>query len=97
MMSLAPEVSTVLTPLQSLFTALTWRKGQVLLMGTLLARGRRSVTAALQQMGVSVAPDFSLYLHVLNRARWSALEGNRRLLHVLVRRRGPPARGPCPS
>jgi hypothetical protein len=31
------------------------------------------------------APPFSLYPHVLNRARWSALAFSRRLLHLLVR------------
>jgi DDE superfamily endonuclease len=84
-MSPSPDVSAVLAPMQSLFTAPTWRKVQVLLVGTLLARGRRTVTAALRQMGLSEAPEFSRYQHVLNRARWSALEGSRRLLSLLVR------------
>ena len=39
--------STVLAPFQSLFSAPTWRKAQRLLIGTLLARGRRTITAAL--------------------------------------------------
>ena len=38
--------STVLTPFQSLFSAPTWRKVQRLLIGALLARGRRTITAA---------------------------------------------------
>ena len=83
-MPLSPEISAVLTPIQNLFTAPTWHKVQVLLLGTLLARGRRTVTAALRQMGLGDAPGFSLYHHVLNRARWSALEGSRRLLSLLV-------------
>ena len=36
-------------------------------------------------MGLYDAPNFSLYHHVLNRARWSALELSRRLLLLLVR------------
>jgi hypothetical protein len=84
-MSLAPEISVVLAPIQSLFTAPTWHKAQVLLVGTLLARGRRTVTAALRQMGLGDAPGFSLYHQVLNRARWSALEGSRRLLSLVVK------------
>jgi hypothetical protein len=43
------------------------------------------VTAALRQMGLHDATDFSLYHHVLSRARWSTLDGGRRLLHRLVR------------
>ena len=40
------HLSTVLTPFQSLFSAPTWRKVQHLIIGTLLACGRRTVTAA---------------------------------------------------
>lgn len=78
------HLSTVLTPFQSLFSAPTWRKVQRLLIGTLLARGRRTITAALRHTGQGDTPAFSLYHHVLNRARWSALKGSRRLLALLV-------------
>ena len=76
--------STVLAPFQSLFSAPTWRKVKRLIVGTLLARGRRTVTAALRHTGQGNIPSFSLYHHVLNRARWSALKGSRRLLTLLV-------------
>ena len=86
------HLSTVLTPFQSLFSAPTlrqaqgrlWRKVQRLLIGTLLARGRRTITAALRHTGQGDTPSVSLYHHVLNRARWSALKGSRRLLALLV-------------
>jgi hypothetical protein len=84
-MSLSPELTAVLAPFQSVFTVPTWQKAQVRLIGTLLARGRRTVAAALRQVGLSEAANFSLYHHVLNRARWSALEVSRRLLVLLVR------------
>ena len=73
----APLV-TLLTPFQSLFSAPTWRKVQRLIIGTLLARGRRTVTAALRHTGQGDTPSFSLYHQVLNHARWSALKGSRR-------------------
>ena len=91
---------SLLTPFQSLFSAPTWRKVQRLIIGTLLARGRRTVTAApgskpapylirgpgqaLRHIGQGDTPSFSLYHQVLNRARWSALKGSRRLLALLV-------------
>ena len=86
------HLSTVLAPFQSLFSAPTlrqaqgrlWRKVQRLLVGTLLARGRRTVTAALRHTGQGDTPSFSLYHQVLNRARWSALKGSRCLLALLV-------------
>src|SRR5437016_13561554 len=60
------------------------RQGPVLVVGTLLARGRRTVTAALKQMGLHDEPDFSLFHQVLNRACWSSLTVSRLLLQVLV-------------
>jgi hypothetical protein len=55
---------------------------QVLIVGTLLARSRRTVAAALRQMGQHDAPNFSLYHHVLSRARWSALDVSHGLLRL---------------
>ena len=76
--------STVLAPFQSLFSAPTWRKVQRLIVGTLLARGRRTVTAALRHTGQGDTPSFSLYHQVFNRARWSALKGSHCLLSLLA-------------
>lgn len=75
---------TLLAPFQSLFSAPTWRKVQCLLIGTILARGRRTVTAALRHTGQGDSPSFSLYHQVFNRARWSALKGSRCLLSLLA-------------
>ena len=76
--------STLLAPFQSLFSAPTWRKVQRLFIGTLLARGRRTVSAALRHAGQEDTPSFSLYHQVFNRARWSALKGSRCLLSLIV-------------
>ena len=92
--------STVLTTFQSLFSTPTlnqvqgrlWRKVQRLIIGTLLACGRRSATAApgsrpgsaLRHTGQGDTPSFSLYHQVLNRARWSVLKDSRCLLSLLV-------------
>jgi hypothetical protein len=69
---------------ESAFSQPTWNHVQVLMVGTLLARGRRTVTAALRHMGLRDERNFSTYHQVLNRAQWSALELSRRLLHLLV-------------
>jgi DDE superfamily endonuclease len=84
-MSLSASMMSVLCEFESAFAQPTWRKVQMLILGTLLARGRRTVTAALRQMGLHEASNFSLYHHVLNRACWSALGLSRRLLVRLVR------------
>jgi hypothetical protein len=84
-MSLSEPMMSILCEFESAFSQPTWSKVQVLILGTLLARGRRTVTAALRQMGLHEAANFSLYHHVLNRARWSALALSRRLLGLVVR------------
>jgi hypothetical protein len=55
-----------------------------LCLGTLLGHGRRTVAAALRQMGHAHDPAFSCFHQVLNRAQWSGLDLARRLLHLLV-------------
>jgi hypothetical protein len=70
---------------ESAFSPPTWRNLPVLIIATLVARGRRTVTAALRPRGWHEASPFRLSHHGLNRARWSALEVSRRLLLRLVR------------
>jgi hypothetical protein len=67
-----------------MFTAPTWKKMMTLLTGTLLARGRRTVTAALWQTGHHLDSNFSRFHQVLNRARWSPLELSRHLLFLII-------------
>jgi hypothetical protein len=55
-----------------------------LLTGTLLAHGRRTVAVALRASGNAQATDWSLFHHVLNRARWSPLAVSRQLLLLIV-------------
>lgn len=84
-MFLSDPIVTVLRHFESAFSQPTWRHVQVLVVGTVLARGRRTVSSALRQMGMASAEDFSIYHQVLNRACWSPLELSRRLLLLLVR------------
>jgi hypothetical protein len=74
----------LLASFQPVFTNPSWQKALVLLVGTLLARGRRTVTTALRQMGLEERTNFSTYHHLLNRARWSPLHLSRCLLSLLV-------------
>jgi hypothetical protein len=83
-MSLPTPIIQVLQHFRPAFTRPTWSKAMVLVVGTLLARGRRTVTAALKQMGLHDEPDFSLFHQVLNRASWSCLTVSRLLLQLLV-------------
>jgi hypothetical protein len=79
-MPISPEILHVLAIFLNVFTAPIREKAQTLIVGTLLARRRRAVTAALRQMGSGSDIDFSLYHQVLNRARWSSLQLSRLLI-----------------
>ena len=51
MLTLPLTIVAVLEPFAVLFTRPTWAHAQVLVIGTLLAQGPRTVTAALRAMG----------------------------------------------
>ncbi len=78
------EIIPVLQTFAPAFTAPTFAHALVLLYGTLLAVGPRTVTAALRAVGLAQHPHFGTYHRVLNRARWSPLRLSRQLLGLLV-------------
>lgn len=61
-----------------------WEHAQVLIVGALLAPGKRTVTAGLRVLGLEHEPHFQTYHRVLNRARWSSLAVARVLLGLVV-------------
>lgn len=73
-----------LGPFETLFTRPTWQNLLVLLAGTILAPGRRTVTSALSILGLREATGFTNFHRVLNRSRWSSRAAAKRLLHVLL-------------
>jgi hypothetical protein len=85
MLNLPPEIMTVLMPFAPLFHARTWQKGLILLNGTILTPGKRTVAAALRVMGLKDESKFSLFHQVLNRASWSSLAVGKCLLDLLLR------------
>jgi hypothetical protein len=58
---------------------------QVLLVGTILAPGKRTVTSALRAVGLADEPGFSKYHQVLNRAVWSSHQASQVLLMLLLK------------
>lgn len=58
---------------------------KLLVVGAILAPGKRTVTSVLQVMGRSQDQSFQNYHRVLNRAQWSTLRGGHILLRLLVR------------
>ena len=68
-----------------LFSERVWSHARILLIGAILAPGKRTVSSVLRVMGRSEEPDFTNFHRVLNRAKWSPLQGSRILLGLLVR------------
>src|SRR5690242_12303449 len=83
-MPIPDPIIEVLAVFRPLFTAPTWRKLMTLLTGTLLARGRRTVAAALRASGNDQLTNWSSFHQVLNRAQWSPLAVSRQLLVLIV-------------
>jgi hypothetical protein len=84
MQTLPIRMLHLLNPLVPLFSKRVWPQVQVLLAGTILAPGKRTVTAALRAMGLENTEQFQRYHRVLNRAAWSGREASRVLLGLLV-------------
>ncbi len=83
-MSLPTAIILVLEPFRPLFDGRTWPKALLLVQGTLLVRGRRTVAAALRVMRQAADPAFTCYHQILNRAVWSPLAVSRVLLLLLI-------------
>ena len=84
-MSLPPEIVILWAHFAPLFSQPVAAHARVLLIGTVLATGPRTVTAALRIMGKSQESHFTNYHRVLNRAAWSARIASRILLGLIVR------------
>src|SRR5215217_1723547 len=75
-----------------------FRHAQVLLFGTILAPGRRTLRSALRAMGLGHQKRFHRYHRVLSHACWSSVEASRILLwsslvEVFVPKGDPPVVG----
>lgn len=85
MQTLPTRMLHLLNPFAPLFSERVWSHAQVLLAGTILAPGKRTVAAALRVMGLGHLRRFHRYHRVLSRAAWSSREASRLLLGLLIR------------
>src|SRR5215210_5640490 len=85
MHTLPTAMVQLLAPFALLFSERVWRHAQVLLAGTILTPGKRTVGAALWVMGLGRTEQYQRYHRVLNRAVWSSREASRVLLGLLVK------------
>src|SRR3977135_2300204 len=84
MQTLPVELSPLIIEFQPLFSKPVWQHAKVLLVGAILAIGKRTVTSCLRVCGLAHEKAFQNYHRVLNRAHWSALAASRLLLRSLA-------------
>jgi hypothetical protein len=84
MPSLPAQLLPVFLAFAPLFSQRVWQPAQVLLLGAILAPGKRTVTSALRVMGLSAERHFQNYHRVLNRAGWNCRHASRILLGLLL-------------
>ena len=80
----SPEIIQLLSVFAVAVTAPTYAKALVLIYGTILAPGRRTVTAALRAVGLKDEKHFTNYHRVLNRDRWSPWVVSKILLALII-------------
>src|SRR5436309_1544739 len=78
------DIVHLLRPFAQAFSERTWEWVQLLVVGAILAPGRRTVTAILRVLGLSDERQFQRYHRVLNRVKWSGLLISRILVSMLV-------------
>ena len=59
MPSLPSEMRVLLAPFAQLFSERVWRQAQVLVLGALLAPGKRTVSRCLRVMGLALERHFT--------------------------------------
>ncbi len=84
MLRLPARFAVVILCFAPLFRQRSWRHAQVLLVGAILAPGRRTVSNILRITGLHRERQFVNYHRVLNRAAWSGRAAARVLLGFLL-------------
>ena len=84
MLTIPQEMMRMILPFVSLFSERVWDYAQILLMGAILAPGKRTVSAVLTVMGLKDDRQYQNYHRVLNRVKWCGLTAGKILLGLLV-------------
>ena len=84
MLQLPSRFATVILSFAPRFCQRSWRHGEVLLLGAILAPGRRTVASLLRITGLAEERHFVNYHRVLNRAVWNARAAAAILLRLLL-------------
>lgn len=81
---LPPEFLSLLVEFSPFFSRRVWERVLILVAGSILSPGKRTVTSCLRVLGMSREAHFQNFHRVLNRARWSSLKLARVLVRMVV-------------
>ena len=84
MFDLPVQIQDVLAAFTPAFSRPVWPHAQLLIVGAILARGKRTVSSALRTLGLAHERHFTNYHRVLNRAVWHGWFAAKILLGLLV-------------
>jgi hypothetical protein len=84
MPDLPARFAAIILAFAPLFRHRTWRHAEILLIGAILAPGKRTVTSILRITGLSRERHFVNYHCVLNRARWNSHRAAHLLFGLLI-------------
>jgi hypothetical protein len=84
MIILPSDFAPIILAFQPLMLNRTWKHAAVLLVGAILAPGKRTVSSVLRIMGRRREQQFQNYHRVLNRAAWDLRRGSAILLGLLI-------------
>jgi len=89
MPTIPSELAPIILAFQPLMLNRTWQHAMVLLVGAILAPGKRTVSSLLLITGRHQERAFQNYHRVLNRAAWDLRRGSEILLGLLVQQFAP--------
>ena len=92
MANLPSELAPIILAFQPLMLNRTWEHALVLLVGAILAPGKRTVSSVLRIVGRQREQGFQNYHRVLNRAAWNPRQASAILLGLLIQRFAPRGR-----
>ena len=85
MLRLPTRFATVILSFAPMFFQRSWRYAEVLLIGAILAPGKRTVTSLLRITGLARERHFVNYHRVLSQATWNSRAASRLLLGHLIK------------
>ncbi|MGV3774961.1 MAG: transposase [Verrucomicrobiales bacterium] len=85
MFSLSEPWAGIIQSFAPLFSVPSWSHAQILLLGSILAPGKRTVTSVLKVLGLGSCFNYQRYHRVLNRNKWSSYQSAKILLNLLIK------------